>query len=116
MELSKNEIEEIINSEITEAVKKYGKDVKVTITKILGLEKLLCPVSSFEVQTNKPPRFIPLAKWNEYHADPTVPAMRMLDFKRNENGFDEFNVTERRGNRVVVNEENFFKWRKYYKK
>lgn len=116
MELSKIEIEEIINSEISEAVKKYGKDVKATITKILGLEKLLCPNAPIEQLGNKSPRFIPLAKWNEYHADPTVPAMRMLDFKRNENGFEEFNVTERRGNRVLVNEENFFKWQEHYKK
>lgn len=114
MDLSKNEIEEIINSEISEAVKKYGKDVKATITKILGLEKLLN--QNLPTQTIHNPRFIPLAKWDEFHADPTVPAMRMLDFKRNENGFEEFNVTERRGSRVLVNEENFFKWQKHYKK
>lgn len=116
MQLSQVEIEEIINSEIAEAVKKYGKDVKATITKILGLEKLLSPSTPLAVTTTNNPRFIPLAKWNEFHADPTVPALRMLDFKRSENGFEEFNVTERRGSRVLVNEENFFKWQEHYKK
>ncbi len=113
MQLSQVEIEEIINSEIAEAVKKYGKDVKATITKIVGLEKLLSPTTPLApAQT----RFIPLAKWNEYHADPTVPALRMLDFKRAKNGFEEFNVTERRGSRVLVNEQNFFKWQEFYNK
>lgn len=113
MQLSQVEIEEIINSEIAEAVKKYGKDVKATITKIVGLEKLLSPtIPLASVQT----RFIPLAKWNEYHADPSVPALRMLDFKRAENGFEEFNVTERRGSRVLINEQNFFKWQEFYSK
>jgi len=113
MQLSQVEIEEIINSEIAEAVKKYGKDVKATITKIVGLEKLLSPTTPL---ASAQPKFIPLAKWNEYHADPTVSALRMLDFKRAENGFEEFNVTERRGSRVLINEQNFFKWQEFYNK
>ena len=113
MQLSQVEIEEIINSEIAEAVKKYGKDVKATITKIVGLEKLLSPATPL---ASAQARFIPLAKWNEYHADPSVPALRMLDFKRAENGFEEFNVTERRGSRVLINEQNFFKWQEFYSK
>lgn len=113
MQLSQVEIEEIINSEIAEAVKKYGKDVKATITKIVGLEKLLSPDTPL---ASAQARFIPLAKWNEYHADPSVPALRMLDFKRAENGFEEFNVTERRGSRVLINEQNFFKWQEFYNK
>lgn len=112
MELSQNEIEEIINSEIANAIKKYGKEVKATITKIVGLEKLLSPTTSIATVQ---PRIIPLSKWNEYHADPTVPALRMLDFKRAENGFEEFKVTERRGSRVLINEENYFKWYNFYK-
>lgn len=109
MQLSQVEIEEIINNEIAEAVKKYGKDVKATITKIVGLEKLLSPTTS---QSRK----IPLVRWNDYHPDPSVPALRMLDFKRAENGFEDFNVTERRGSRVMINEDNYFKWYDFYKK
>ena len=57
--------------------------------------------------TKKFPRLIPLAKWNEYHPYPTVPALRNLAFTK-PSGFEK--VVIRVNGRVLVNEAAWFKW------
>lgn len=105
MQLDKNEIQDLIDLKIENGIKKYGKDFKYFILEIISLEKMLNPV-----ETKSESRLIPLVKWNEFHPDPSPKALRMLVFRKDENGFDE--VIERRGKRVLINEDKYFEWRK----
>lgn len=108
MQIDKEEIQQIIDRKIKDGIKKYGKDFKSIILEIIGLEKMLEDKSNtFQHQ----PKLIPLAKWNEYHPDPSVKALRMLVFRKDENGFDD--VIERRGHRILINEDKYFEWRKF---
>ena len=84
MDIDKLEIEERINTKIKDGEKKYGKDFKFLVLEIINLEKMLHPEQKEEQQS----RLIPLVKWNEYHPDPSIKALRMLVFRKNENGFD----------------------------
>lgn len=105
MELEKEYIEELIENKIKSAEKKYGKEFKNLLIEIIALEKSLLP------EKNSHSRLIELTKWNEYHEYPTVKGMQMLYYHRKENGFEEFNVIEKSPNkRLLVNEENYFKW------
>ena len=107
MEFAKEDIENLIDTKIKFAEKKYGKEFKDMIMEILTLQR------SIMIHSRK----IELSKWNEYHPTPSVKAMRMLDYRREENGFKEFEVTERtKNNRVIVNEDNYFRWYNAYKK
>lgn len=103
MQLNKDEIQMAIDSEIETGVKKYGIGFKIALLKVISLEKLLNP-------EKKETRLIPLIKWNDYHSDPSVPALRMLVFRKDENGFND--VIERRGRRILINESKYFEWRK----
>ena len=58
----------------------------------------------------KEEKLIPLVQWNKHHPDPSIPALRMLVFRKDENGFDD--VIERRGRRILINESKYFEWRK----
>lgn len=107
MQLNREEIQAALDSEIAAVETTYGKGCKLAVIKILSLEKMLNPETK-----EKEPQLIPLSKWNEYYPDPSVNAMRMLVFRRHENGFDDFNVVERRGNRVLINVDNYNEWRK----
>ena len=104
MQIDKTEIENMINMKITTAEKKYGFEFKSTLIEILSLEKMLAPKTGIEEKN----RLIPLTKWNEYHPDPSVKALRMLVFYKDKNGFDK--VIEKRGHRVLINEQAYFDW------
>lgn len=105
MQLSKDEIENLISEKITFAEKKYGKDVKMLLIETLSFEKMLKAES---LQT----RYIPVVKWNEYHPYPTVASMQMRVFYEDTNGFKEFGVVHRDGKRVLIDEQAYFKWQK----
>lgn len=109
MQIDKTEIENIIKLKTDEAQKKFGAEFKITLIEILSLEKMLAPKAESEEKN----RLIPLTKWNQYHPDPTVSALRNLVFNKDKNGFDK--VIERRGCRVLINEQEYFEWRKQYK-
>ena len=53
-------------------------------------------------------RFIPVAKWNEYHPWPPQGGLRHLIFFEKSNGFD--SVVVRIGRKVLIDEEAFFAW------
>lgn len=53
-------------------------------------------------------RLIPLTKWNKYHDDPTVSALRHLIFFEELNGFSK--VIRRIGKRIYLCERSFFEW------
>ncbi len=52
-------------------------------------------------------RLIPVSKFNDYHPDPTPGAIRWMIFT-NKDGFEVCVV--RRGRRVLIDEEAYFKW------
>ena len=52
-------------------------------------------------------RLIPVSKFNDYHPDPSPSAIRWMIFT-NKDGFEECVV--RRGRRVLIDEEAYFKW------
>lgn len=54
------------------------------------------------------PRLIPLMKWNDFHAWPTVNGLRHLVRHRKENGFDACIVRPRRA--LLIDEAAFFRW------
>ena len=98
-------IQEIIDEEIKQAEKKYGKEVKNLLLKILLLEKQLNP----EVKES---RLIPLSLQEKYYDYPTLNGMRMKVFNENTNGFKDYNVVHREGKRVFIDEQNFLKWQR----
>jgi hypothetical protein len=110
MQIDKTEIENMINFKIDNAQKKFGVEFKFTLIEILSLEKMLAP----KAETEEKNRLIPLTKWNDYHPDPSVCALRMLAFNKDRNGFDK--VIERRGHRVLINEQAYFEWQEQNKK
>lgn len=106
MEIDKNEIQEIIENKIKDGTKKYGKDFKFFLLEILSLEKMLMP----EPAQKNEPKLIPLVKWNEYYPDPSVKALRMLVFRKDENGFGD--VIVKRGKRILIDADKYFEWNK----
>lgn len=104
MQLDKEEIQEAIENKIKEGTKKYGKDFKFFVLEIISLEKMLLPEQTEE----KMPKLIPVTKWNEHFPDPSVKALRMLIFNKEKNGFDK--VIVRRGNRILINVQEYFRW------
>lgn len=53
-------------------------------------------------------RLIPVTKWNDYYDYPTTNSLRQLIFREHQNGFDK--VIRRIGGRVLIKEDEFFKW------
>ena len=104
MQFSKEEIDKIIDYKISSGEKTFGKDFKIYVLEILGLFKLTVP------EQEKEDRLIPLARWNDFHVDPTVSALRNLWNRRDENGFGY--VVEPRGKRLLINERKYFEWKK----
>lgn len=105
MQADKLTIENVISEKIKAGKKKFGVEFEIMLLEILGLQKLLTPDSEES-------REIPLTRWNDYHPDPSVPALRMLVFRKDENGFD--SVITRRGNRILIKEKEYFAWRKLH--
>ncbi len=51
---------------------------------------------------------IPVSKWNDVHAYPTVKALRQIIFAKKKNGFSK--VLRKIGGRLYISESEFFKW------
>ena len=108
MQTNKEEIQAIIDSELNAYTKKYGKDFRAAVLKIVALERLV--FEPVQVQTEKE-RLIPLSKWNDYYPYPTVGALRQYYFYKDSNGFAE--VCENggmNGGRILIKEKTLFKW------
>ena len=106
MNLSKEEIEELIDEKIKQGIETYGKSCKLYAIELIELVKSLNANTSQQHS-----RIIPLSEWNKYHAYPTIPALRQYYFHRTKNGFSE--VVEYGGNnggRILINEDKFFEW------
>lgn len=110
MELTKDEIQAALDEEVNKIVKKYGAGIKLSLINLIGLIKLQVEKEEYKLKEVDIPRLIPLVKWNDYHPDPSVKALRMLVFRKDNNGFDK--VIVRRGNRILINEKEFFEWQK----
>jgi len=105
MQLTQEEVQEIIEQRIAEAEKIYGKPVKLLILELLSLQK----------KSEEATRYIEVAQWNMYYSSPTVSAMRNKINNAAKNGFNEYNVVHRQGKRVYINEKQYWKWFKEYK-
>lgn len=108
MQTNKEEIQAIIDSELKAYTKKYGKDFRAAVLKIVALERLV--FEPVQVQTEKE-RLIPLSKWNDYYPYPTVGALRQYYFYKDSNGFAD--VCENggmNGGRILIKEKTLFKW------
>jgi hypothetical protein len=55
-----------------------------------------------------PTRLIPVPLWNKFHQWPPIGGLRHLIFNAHYNGFS--NVIRRAGRRVLIDEQEFFKW------
>lgn len=53
-------------------------------------------------------RLIPVTKWNDYYDYPSTNGLRNLIFHEHQNGFNK--VVRRIGGRVLIKEDEFFKW------
>jgi hypothetical protein len=53
-------------------------------------------------------RLIPVTQWIDYHPYPTLGALRALVFNEHKNGFNK--VVRRINSRVLISEQDFFKW------
>ena len=104
MRFDKTEIENLIDSKIQHAGKKYGKEVKALIVEILSLEKML--------NAKEEGRLIPLSLWNNYYDYPTVAGMRMKVFNEDRNGFKDYGVVQRDGKRVLIDEQAYKRWQR----
>ncbi len=61
-----------------------------------------------EHEARSPNRLIPVTRWSDYHLWPPVGGLRHLIFYANENGFAK--VLKRCGRRVLIDEQEFFRW------
>jgi len=104
MKFDSAEIENLINTKIEHAGKKYGKDAKALIVEILSLEKML--------NTKEEGRLIPLSLWAKYYDYPTVAGMRMKVFNAERNGFNDYGVVQRDGKRVFIDEQAYKRWQR----
>lgn len=108
MQTNKEEIQAIIDSELNAYTKKYGKEFRAAVLKIVALEQLVSATAPEQVEKE---RLIPLSKWNEYHPYPTVGALRQYYFYKDSNGFAE--VCENggmNGGRILIKEQSLFRW------
>ena len=53
-------------------------------------------------------RLIPVPQWNKYHEWPPQGGLRHLIFHEHKNGFHK--CVKRVGRRVLIDEQEFFKW------
>lgn len=108
MQTNKEEIKAIIESELAAYTKKYGKDFRAAVLKIVALEQLVSTPTPVQAEQE---RLIPLSKWNDYHPYPTVGALRQYYFYRDSNGFSD--VCENggmNGGRILIREKALFDW------
>lgn len=112
MNLSKEEIEELIDEKIKQGIEKYGKPFKLFAIEFIELVKSLNTNNTSQQHS----RIIPLSEWDKYHQYPTIPALRQYYFHREKNGFSE--VVEYGGNncgRILIDEAKLFNWLKIRK-
>jgi hypothetical protein len=108
MQTNKEEIQAIIDAEMAAYTKKYGKDFRIAVLKILALEKMVAAPAAVPAEQE---RLIPLSKWNEYHPYPTVGALRQYYFYKDSNGFAECcEGGGMNGGRILINEAKYFAW------
>ena len=108
MQTNKEEIKAIVESELAAYTKKYGKDFRAAVLKIVALERLVSAPAPVQAEQE---RLIPLSKWNDYHPYPTVGALRQYYFYRDSNGFSD--VCENggmNGGRILIREKALFDW------
>lgn len=102
------EIKSLIEFRLNQAEQLYGKPVKYLIIELLALHKTM-----FEQENT---RYIGVAEWNLYHTYPTISGLRNLINKAKQNGFEKYNVVHRQNGHVFINEQNYFRWFKEYKR
>lgn len=81
----------------------------ISIVKILKSQtnQQQAPIETVIESTPKD-RLIPVTKWNDYYDFPALGGLRGLIFNKDTNGFDK--VIRRIGRRVLIKEDEFFKW------
>ena len=62
-------------------------------------------MSGMNENFSHPRRIIPVSKFNDFHPDPTVPALRWYIFTNKDNFLE---CVIRRGRRVLIDEEKYF--------
>lgn len=60
------------------------------------------------MDTQSPPRLIPLTKWSQFHEWPPLGGLRHLVFHATQTGFD--SCIRRVGKRILIDEGAFFEW------
>lgn len=105
METTNTELQTIIDNLIEESCKKFGKDFKTELVKIVALMKMM--------EAEKRSRRIPLAKWNDYYDYPTVGALRSYRHNNTDN-FNEICCEPGgpNGGTIVIIEDKFFEWQR----
>jgi hypothetical protein len=70
----------------------------------------MCEVTAQEVEVSKAntTRFIPVARWNDYHPWPPQGGLRYLIFHEKTNGFSQCVI--RVGRTVLIDEQAFLEW------
>jgi hypothetical protein len=61
-------------------------------------------------KTKSIPRFIPIAKWDQYYDWPSVPGLRYHIFNAKTNGLERFNAIRRVGRRILIDPVAFHAW------
>ena len=107
MNITKEEIEQLIDTKLEFAEKQYGTQFKTALIEILSLEKMLTPT---EVNTQKS-RLIPLSEWGKYHPYPTKGTLYQFNYNRETNGFS-YCVQRggENGGRILIDEDKFWEW------
>lgn len=82
------------------------KQRKIQSTTKESLQQEQSKETSQEIQNRD--RLIPVPKWNDYYDYPTTNGLRQLIFREHQNGFNK--VIRRIGGRVLIKEDEFFKW------
>nr|DAX39350.1 MAG TPA: hypothetical protein [Caudoviricetes sp.] len=102
MELTKDEIQELIDQQIEDITQKYGNQARLQVLQIISLIEKLSSTGST--------RYIAVPDWNLYHERPTVSGLRSLIARADDNGFNEFKVVHRKGRRVFIDEARYMEW------
>lgn len=102
IKLTKEETQLLIDEKIESVEKDFGSRAKIAVLEILTLERSL-------TETKPKTRFIQPTDWNNYHAKPTLSALRNLISRRKTNGFDR--VLKRDGKLWYIDEQKYFEWK-----
>lgn len=100
MHITVEETQQMIENKLDMVGKEFGDRARLVVKEIVILLNNL--------QNQKPTRYIPVCKWNEYHSYPTVSAIRNYITRSEQNGFKD--VFFRKGKSVYIDENKFFEW------